>query len=199
MIPRPFCLVAGAHGIICGSENNLVVDRSVRDPFVTALRMAGAAILNAAEGHRLARVAFDDRDGRLRRSVLGQAATSIAAAAGVGVPPGTRLLVRLSQEGARARCPRYLRYGRGCRWHGGRSLVLRASWPSDDGCYARRRLRASAARPAPAANAPASGSQGREADCAAGGGGWVGCSRRRAIVSGSRAGSSAARSRYSKR
>ena len=81
------------HGIICGSENNLVVDRSVRDPFVTALRMAGAAILNAAEGDRLARVAFDDRDGRLRRSVLGQAATSIAAAAGVGVPAGTRLLV----------------------------------------------------------------------------------------------------------
>ena len=66
-------------------------------------------------------------------------------------------------------------------------------------CYARRRLRASAARPAPAANAPASGSQGREADCAAGGGGRVGCSRRRAIVSGSRVGSSAARSRYSKR
>jgi acetaldehyde dehydrogenase/alcohol dehydrogenase len=81
------------HGIICGSENNLVVDRSVRDPFVTALRMAGAAVLTAAEGDRLARAVFDDRDGRLRRSVLGQAAMSIAAAAGVEVPAGTRLLV----------------------------------------------------------------------------------------------------------
>ena len=81
------------HGIICGSENNLVVDQSVRDCFVGALQRAGAAILNAAECHRVARVAFDDRDGRLRRTVLGQAATSIAVQAGIQVPAGTRLLV----------------------------------------------------------------------------------------------------------
>ena len=81
------------HGIICGSESNLVVDRSVRDSFVDALRRAGAAVLNAAECDRVARVAFDDRDGRLRRAVLGQAATAIAAAAGIKVPAGTRLLV----------------------------------------------------------------------------------------------------------
>ena len=81
------------HGIICGSENNLVIDRSVRDAFTGALRRAGAAVLNAAECDRLARVAFDDRDGRLRRSVLGQPASSIAAQAGIAVPAGTRLLV----------------------------------------------------------------------------------------------------------
>ncbi len=81
------------HGIICGSENNLVVERSVRDSFAGALQMAGAAVLNAAECDRLARAAFDDRDGRLRRTVLGQAATSIAAGAGIEVPAGTRLLV----------------------------------------------------------------------------------------------------------
>ena len=50
-------------------------------------------MLSAAECDRLARVAFDDRDGRLRRSVLGQSATSIAALAGIMVPAGTRLLV----------------------------------------------------------------------------------------------------------
>jgi acyl-CoA reductase-like NAD-dependent aldehyde dehydrogenase len=81
------------HGIICGSENNLVVDRSVHDPFVDALRLAGAAVLGPAECDRLAQAVFDDRDGRLRRSVLGQSATSIAAAAGIDVPGGTRLLV----------------------------------------------------------------------------------------------------------
>jgi acetaldehyde dehydrogenase / alcohol dehydrogenase len=81
------------HGIICGSENNLVVDRSVRDSFTAALRAAGAAVLNPADRDLLARAAFDARDGRLRRSVLGQAATSIAAQAGIEVPPGTRLLV----------------------------------------------------------------------------------------------------------
>ncbi len=81
------------HGIICGSENNLVVDRSVRDSFVDALRKAGAAVLSAAECDRVARIAFDDQDGRLRHSVLGQAATVIAGAADVEVPAGTRLLV----------------------------------------------------------------------------------------------------------
>jgi acetaldehyde dehydrogenase / alcohol dehydrogenase len=80
------------HGIICGSENNLVADRSVRDSFIGALRRAGAAVLNAADCDRVARVAFD-RDGRLRRSVLGQAATAIAAEAGIEVPAGTRLLI----------------------------------------------------------------------------------------------------------
>ena len=81
------------HGIVCGSENNLVVDRSVRDSFAHALRSAGAAVLSPAECDRLARAAFDDHDGRLRRTVLGQAATSIAAQAGIEVPAGTRLLV----------------------------------------------------------------------------------------------------------
>ena len=81
------------HGIICGSENNLVVDQSVRDDFTVALQQAGAAVLNPAECDRLAQVAFDERDGRLRRAVLGQAATAIAAQAGVAVPAGTRLLV----------------------------------------------------------------------------------------------------------
>ena len=81
------------HGIICGSENNLVVDRSVRDSFTAALQQAGAAVLNVADCDRLARAAFDETDGRLRRSVLGQPAASIAAAAGIQVPPGARLLI----------------------------------------------------------------------------------------------------------
>ena len=81
------------HGIICGSENNLVVDQPVRDDFTAALRAAGAAVLSPGDCDRLAQVAFDDRDGRLRRAVLGQAATAIAAQAGIAVPAGTRLLV----------------------------------------------------------------------------------------------------------
>ena len=67
--------------------------RSVRDSFIDALRTAGAAVLDAAESDRVARIAFDDQDGRLRHSVLGQAATVIAAGADVDVPAGTRLLV----------------------------------------------------------------------------------------------------------
>jgi acyl-CoA reductase-like NAD-dependent aldehyde dehydrogenase len=79
------------HGIICGSENNLVVDESVRETFIGALRQAGAAVLDDAECERLARVAFDGE--HLSRSVLGQAATAIAAQAGIEVPADTRVLV----------------------------------------------------------------------------------------------------------
>jgi len=79
------------HGIICGSENNLVVDQSVRETFIGALRQAGAAVLDATECERLARVAFDGE--HLSRNVLGQAATAIAAQAGIEVPVGTRVLV----------------------------------------------------------------------------------------------------------
>src|SRR5205823_15000285 len=57
------------HGIICGSENNLVVDRSVRDSFIDALRTAGAAVLDAAGCGRVARSAFDDHDGCPRPTV----------------------------------------------------------------------------------------------------------------------------------
>jgi acyl-CoA reductase-like NAD-dependent aldehyde dehydrogenase len=79
------------YGIICGSENNLVVDRSVRETFIDALRQAGAAVLDAAECERLARVAFDGD--HLSLNVVGQAATAIAAQAGIEVPAGVRLLV----------------------------------------------------------------------------------------------------------
>lgn len=65
----------------------------MRDSFIDALRTAGAAVLSPAECDRLARVAFDERDGRLRRTVLGQAAEVIAGQAGIEVRAGTRLLV----------------------------------------------------------------------------------------------------------
>ena len=58
------------HGLICGSENNLVVDRSARETFIGALRQAGAAVLDAADCERLAQVAFDGE--HLSRAVLGQ-------------------------------------------------------------------------------------------------------------------------------
>lgn len=79
------------HGLICGSENNLVVDRSVHEAFTGALREGGAAVLDPADCERLARVAFDGE--HLSRDVLGQAATAIAARAGIEVAAGVRLLV----------------------------------------------------------------------------------------------------------
>jgi acetaldehyde dehydrogenase/alcohol dehydrogenase len=86
------------HGLICGSENNLVVDRLVRETFIGALRQAGAAVLDAADCERLAQIAFDGE--HLSRAVLGLAAPAIAAQAGIEVPGGVRLLVAPLPRGA---------------------------------------------------------------------------------------------------
>jgi acyl-CoA reductase-like NAD-dependent aldehyde dehydrogenase len=80
------------HGIICGSENNLVVDQSITEPFLAALRSAGAAILSAAERHQLERAAFDQQ-GRLRRGALGKPPRVLAELAGISIAPDARLLI----------------------------------------------------------------------------------------------------------
>ena len=80
------------HGIICGSEDNLVVERPVAGPFLAELEAAGAAVCSPEEVARVAATAFDP-DGHLRREVLGQAAGAIAAAAGVRRERPPRVLV----------------------------------------------------------------------------------------------------------
>ena len=80
------------HGIICGSEDNLVVDTNVAGPFQAALERAGAAVCTPEETARVAAAAFDP-DGHLRREVLGQPASAIAEAAGVRRDGPVRVLV----------------------------------------------------------------------------------------------------------
>jgi acyl-CoA reductase-like NAD-dependent aldehyde dehydrogenase len=81
------------HGIICGSEDNLVVDAGVAGPFRAALEEAGAAVCTPEETARVTAHAFDPADGHLRREVLGQPAAAIAEAAGVRRDRPVRVLV----------------------------------------------------------------------------------------------------------
>jgi acetaldehyde dehydrogenase/alcohol dehydrogenase len=81
------------HGIICGSEDNLVVEAGVAGPFLAALEAAGAAVCTAEEAARVVAHAFHPGDGQLRREVLGQAAQAIAEAAGVRRQRPVRVLV----------------------------------------------------------------------------------------------------------
>src|SRR5262245_17371581 len=81
------------HGIICGSEDNLVVDTAVGTPFLAALEAAGAVVCSQEETARVVAVAFDPGDGHLRRDALGQSAQAIAEAAGVRRDRPIRVLV----------------------------------------------------------------------------------------------------------
>ena len=81
------------HGIICGSEQHVVVDARVEDQLLRGLRARGAAVLAPAEVARVASELFDSGTGRLRPDLVGTSAPTLAAAAGVHVDPRTRLLV----------------------------------------------------------------------------------------------------------
>jgi acyl-CoA reductase-like NAD-dependent aldehyde dehydrogenase len=69
------------NGIICGSENHLIVDSAVYDPFIGALQSAGAAVLNSVEANVLTQSVFDPTTGSLRRELVGKTATEILAGA----------------------------------------------------------------------------------------------------------------------
>lgn len=94
------------HGIICGSENNIVVEASVRDGLVDAMERAGAAVLTSAEADRLLAAAFDHDQG-LRRELVGQSAAAVAERSGIrrDVPPRL-LVVPLGHEGLDGPCAR---------------------------------------------------------------------------------------------
>jgi acyl-CoA reductase-like NAD-dependent aldehyde dehydrogenase len=87
------------HGVICGSENHLVVDAAVRRPFLGALAEQGALVLTGAQCRRLRRAAFDD-DGRLRPALVGRSPQSLAREAGIEAPAGIRVLVAPVPESA---------------------------------------------------------------------------------------------------
>jgi len=86
------------HGIICGSEHNLVVPAAIRAAFERALERAGAAVLNDEEATVFhAQCVVPDR-AALRRNVLGRSAAETAAAIGVQRGHPIRLIVIPSAE-----------------------------------------------------------------------------------------------------
>jgi acyl-CoA reductase-like NAD-dependent aldehyde dehydrogenase len=66
------------HGVICCSEQNLVVCRRVRQPFIEALVKLGAAVLTPLEAALFRARAIDPKTGHLRREFVGQSARAIA-------------------------------------------------------------------------------------------------------------------------
>jgi len=66
------------NGIICGSENNLVVVSKVHNEFVKQLEAVGAIILTADEKNRFTSHIFDVKSGTLNRDFVGKSAEYIA-------------------------------------------------------------------------------------------------------------------------
>jgi acyl-CoA reductase-like NAD-dependent aldehyde dehydrogenase len=80
------------NGLICGSEQHIVVDASLKDAFVEALEAAGAAVLTREETAQVVERAFDDH-GHLLLQYVGRSAATFAELAGLAPKEGASILV----------------------------------------------------------------------------------------------------------
>lgn len=80
------------NGVICGSDNNLLVDAAVRQTFVEQLEANGAAVLTSYEIDRFTESVFDETD-HLRRELIGQSAVKILRQAGLSRGEDVKLIV----------------------------------------------------------------------------------------------------------
>jgi acetaldehyde dehydrogenase/alcohol dehydrogenase len=81
------------NGIICGSENNLIVVASIHNNFIKMLEAHGALIVTADEKNRLTAQIIDPDTLSLKRSIIGKSAQFIADNAGIQRNKDIRLIV----------------------------------------------------------------------------------------------------------
>jgi len=86
------------NGLICGSEQHIVLDASLREAFLAALRENGAVVLSEAETAQVVERAFDEH-GHLLLQFVGRSAATFAELAGLEPKPDARLLVFEITEG----------------------------------------------------------------------------------------------------
>jgi acyl-CoA reductase-like NAD-dependent aldehyde dehydrogenase len=81
------------NGVLCGSENNLVVDASVYPNFIKALEASGAKVLTPDEKRRFTVQAFDAENHTVKREFVGKSARHIAEQTGLRAGDDIRLIV----------------------------------------------------------------------------------------------------------
>jgi len=81
------------NGVVCASEQAVIVDQVIADEVLAGLRASGAYILAPEEVRKVEAVAIDRERGAMSPDVVGQPAAKIAGMAGITVPPDTTLLV----------------------------------------------------------------------------------------------------------
>jgi acetaldehyde dehydrogenase / alcohol dehydrogenase len=81
------------NGVICGSENNLIVVSSVLEEFTRQLEANGAIILTADEKMRFTPQVIDSESAALKKSLVGKSARFIADQTGIRPGKEIRLIV----------------------------------------------------------------------------------------------------------
>jgi acetaldehyde dehydrogenase / alcohol dehydrogenase len=79
------------NSILCTNESTLIAEQSIADALAAELQAAGAAVLDAEGAQRIRAACYPD--GVIDIALAGRDALALAQAAGIRVPPATRLLV----------------------------------------------------------------------------------------------------------
>jgi len=81
------------NGMICASEQSVVVDREIRNVVMARFQSQGGYFLKPAETARVEAVAIDPEKGSMSPRIVGQSVKRIAELAGITVPENTRVLM----------------------------------------------------------------------------------------------------------
>lgn len=86
------------NGMICASEQAVIVDREIAAEFEAFMKENGCYFLNADETEKLAATAIDEEKCAMNPRVVGQSACTIARQAGLELPEGTKILVAYQEN-----------------------------------------------------------------------------------------------------
>ncbi len=81
------------NGVICASEQSVIVHKSLYNEVKKEFLLRGAYILNAAETKKVAGLIIDPERGTINPKIVGQKAADIAAMAGFTVDPDVKVLI----------------------------------------------------------------------------------------------------------
>jgi sulfoacetaldehyde dehydrogenase len=84
------------HGSSCSAENSVVIQEQIWDAVLDALKMCGGYLCSAEEKTRLRAVMWPDD--RINPKIVATSALSIASAAGLTIPEGTKFLMVLGEK-----------------------------------------------------------------------------------------------------
>lgn len=80
------------NGVICASENSILVDEPIKDQFVAELTAQGGYMLSKEEVEKVSRVVMTPKGG-MNSALVGKSPKAIADKAGITIPAGTKLLI----------------------------------------------------------------------------------------------------------
>ncbi len=81
------------NGMICASEQSVIVDESVSEAFEKIMNENGCIFLNEDETEKLSSVVIDPEKKTLNPKIVGKSACQIAEIAGIDVPSSTKILL----------------------------------------------------------------------------------------------------------